>query len=121
MSTLPLNISKKVPKICSKEKKNQSALEILRGEQLKQFWKSRWKRGVCTFFWNNSILLLIDLELSKIAWYGPLRSRKNSPKKKKQVYCKTFMVAHYYHRKTNWKCLFYLRKLKTYFKKDQNK
>ena len=31
------------------------------------------------------------------------------------------MVAHYYHRKTNWKCLFYLRKLKTYFKKDQNK
>ena len=31
------------------------------------------------------------------------------------------MVAHYYHRKTNWKCLFYLRKLKTYLKKDQNK
>jgi len=30
------------------------------------------------------------------------------------------MVAHYYHRKTNWKCLFYLRKLKTYLKKDQN-
>ena len=80
MCTLPLNISKKVPKICSKEKKNQSALEILGGEGLKQFWKSRWKRGKSEklivssvgrgsnggrgrvvwgehFFWNNSIIV----------------------------------------------------------------
>ena len=40
-------------------------LEILRGGELKQFWKSRWmggsknrafRRGGVDFFWNNPLL-----------------------------------------------------------------